>query len=204
MVFSLHCNKPYLSRKSRFRLDCPDLCAVDCSETSVLSFNKRTYCSRSSGVTEPKDCCNLSAGVALDVRFTTNGMCAKNNTHIYIWRKQAIIEWSWHVNSIVACCHSAKLCAHAARNFRSQQERPRWCPHVGGSSFNETAWLGGSLPSTVRCAIILDFIFSFHNLCSNSQKLCYPVIFCQPSAVSLSARHDVMKRIFRIHLAARR
>jgi len=45
-------------------------------------------------------CCNLSAGVALNVRFTTNGMCAKNNT-IYTWREQAIIEWSWHVNS---CC----------------------------------------------------------------------------------------------------
>jgi len=23
--------------------------------------------------------------------------------------------------SIVACCHSAKLCVHAARDFRSQQ-----------------------------------------------------------------------------------
>ena len=36
------------------------------------------------------------------------------------WRttpyEQAIIEWSWHVISIVACCHSAKLCAHAARD----------------------------------------------------------------------------------------
>ena len=30
-------------------------------------------------------------------------------------------EWSWHVNSIVPCCHSAKLCACAARDFRSQQ-----------------------------------------------------------------------------------
>ena len=30
-------------------------------------------------------------------------------------------EWSWHVNSIVACCHSAKLCAHAAQDFWSQQ-----------------------------------------------------------------------------------
>ena len=29
-------------------------------------------------------------------------------------------EWSWHVNSIVACCHSAKLCGYAARDFRSQ------------------------------------------------------------------------------------
>jgi len=44
--------------------------------------------------------------------------------HSYMWREQEIIEWSWHVNSIVACCHSAKLCAHAARDFRSQQFQP--------------------------------------------------------------------------------
>jgi len=37
--------------------------------------------------------------------------------HTYMWREQGIIEWSWHVNSVVACCHSAKLCA---RDFRSQ------------------------------------------------------------------------------------
>jgi len=55
-----------------------------------------------------------------NARFTTNGMCPKNNT-IYRWHEQAIIEWSRCVNSIVACCHSAKLCAHAARAFRSQQ-----------------------------------------------------------------------------------
>jgi len=36
---------------------------------------------------------NLSACVALNARFTTNGMCATNNT-IYMWREQAIIEWS--------------------------------------------------------------------------------------------------------------
>ena len=65
--------------------------------------------------------------------------------HTYMWREQAIKEWSWrealpiltceplnvttsvrgewswHVNSIVACCHSAKLCAYADRDFRSQQ-----------------------------------------------------------------------------------
>jgi len=33
----------------------------------------------------------LPAGVALNVRFTINGMCAKNNT-IYMWCEQAIIE----------------------------------------------------------------------------------------------------------------
>jgi len=26
------------------------------------------------------NCCNLSTGVALNARFTTNGTCAKNNT----------------------------------------------------------------------------------------------------------------------------
>jgi len=38
----------------------------------------------------------MPVGVALNVRFTTNGMCAKNNIHraIYMWHKQAIIEWS--------------------------------------------------------------------------------------------------------------
>jgi len=50
-----------------------------------------------------------------------NTGCARRTTPLYMWREQAIIEWSWHVKSIVACCHSAKLCAHAARDFRSQQ-----------------------------------------------------------------------------------
>jgi len=31
-------------------------------------------------------CCNLSIGVALNVSFTTNGMCMKNNTHINVAR----------------------------------------------------------------------------------------------------------------------
>jgi len=31
-------------------------------------------------------CCNLSAGVTLHVRFTANGMCAKNNIHINVVR----------------------------------------------------------------------------------------------------------------------
>ena len=31
-------------------------------------------------------CCNLSSGVALNARFTTNGMCEKNNTHMYVVR----------------------------------------------------------------------------------------------------------------------
>ena len=37
--------------------------------------------------------------------------------HTYMRREQAILEWSRHVNSIVACCHSAKLCAYASSGF---------------------------------------------------------------------------------------
>jgi len=46
--------------------------------------------------------------VVLFVWFTTNGMHAKNK-NMCLWREQAMIEWSWNVNSFVACCHSAKL-----------------------------------------------------------------------------------------------
>ena len=89
-------------------------------------------------------CCNLSGGVELNVWFTTNEICVKNNTiHTCGANKQyksdrgvealpistceplnvttsVCGEWSWHVNCIVACCHTAKLCAHAARDFQSQ------------------------------------------------------------------------------------
>jgi len=40
---------------------------------------------------------------------------------IYMWHEQAIIEWSWHVISIVACFHSVKLGALAAHAFWLQQ-----------------------------------------------------------------------------------
>jgi len=35
---------------------------------------------------KPRDlhCCNISVGIALNVRFATNGMCAKNNIQIYV------------------------------------------------------------------------------------------------------------------------
>jgi len=59
-------------------------------------------------------------------------MCAKNNA-VYTWREQTILEWSRRVNSIVACCHGAKLCTHAARVFRSQQHfSPPLASHQNG------------------------------------------------------------------------
>ena len=48
-------------------------------------------------------CCNLSVGVALNVRFTKYGMCAKNSTHIYVARtsngRVISIEWFRWVTS---------------------------------------------------------------------------------------------------------
>ena len=40
--------------------------------------------------------CNLSVGIALNVWFTMNGMCAKNNTHIYVARTSN--------NRVIAAC----------------------------------------------------------------------------------------------------
>jgi len=66
-------------------------------------------------------CCNLSGDVALNVWFTTNGMCVKNNTiHICGSNKQQQSDHGMSLFSIVACCHSAKLCAYATRDSRSQ------------------------------------------------------------------------------------
>jgi len=48
-------------------------------------------------------CCNLSAGVALNVKFTTNEMCAKNNTHIYVARSSS--------NRVIAVCDLLLLAA---------------------------------------------------------------------------------------------
>ena len=64
-------------------------------------------------------CCNLSGGVALIVWFTTNRMCVNNNTIIY-GRQASNSKRDCDAWSLVACCHSVKLCAYAARDFRSQ------------------------------------------------------------------------------------
>jgi len=90
-------------------------------------------------------CGNLSGGVALVVWFTMNGMCLKNNTIIYVARASnskrdcdvvaLLILTCERLNvttgvrkerfqgmiSIVACCHRARLCTYAARDFRLQQ-----------------------------------------------------------------------------------
>ena len=53
---------------------------------------------------------------------------ARDEQHhvLYMWHEQAMIEWLRRMISIVACCHSVKLCAHAARDFRWQHHTHQW------------------------------------------------------------------------------
>jgi len=80
-----------------------------------------------------KNCCNLSVGVALNLRFTTNEMYAKNSTRIWM-REQATIEWSRWVISIVACCHTWRSGFPIVTNLTSAADlkfdlvnRPNYC-----------------------------------------------------------------------------
>ena len=77
-------------------------------------------------------CCNLSVSVVLNVRFTMNGMRVKNNTHIYVAQTSSNrMNTSWV--SVVACCHSVKLYALAARPLRSQQSGALTSPVATGA-----------------------------------------------------------------------
>ena len=114
--------------------------------------------------------------------------------HRYMWREQAITECSWHVNSIVACCHSAKLCAYAARDFRSQQlsllsnradslvtsvpfkgGQLRKCGEVPELSHSEISFLRTcSIPNLISCKSFLQghplLVTNFTNLCQHIDK----------------------------------
>jgi len=67
-------------------------------------------------------CCNLSGGVALIVWFTTNGMCVKNNTIIYVARAS---NSEGDYEHDLYCCllprHEAlRTCRSGISDFRSQ------------------------------------------------------------------------------------
>ena len=66
-------------------------------------------------------CSNLSGGVALNVWFTMNEMCAKNN-NIYRWRKQTIVREIARHDLYYCCllpqCEALRICRSG---FRSQQ-----------------------------------------------------------------------------------
>ena len=131
-----------------------------------------------------------------------------------MWREQAIIEWSWHVNSIVACCHSAKLCAYAARDFRSQHyQHTEWILHnvVKCVTFShldlswqskphtlllEQRWVINSLQASVACCSIFSdpkkksrksAIMKIPPTCRSK---CYCWSWIQPQLASISIRRQ--------------
>ena len=59
-------------------------------------------------------------GIALNVRFIRNGMCAKNITHIFAVRKNNNSVISSICICCFASCYSVKLCTLAAHAFRSK------------------------------------------------------------------------------------
>ena len=79
-----------------------------CEGHAVWNLHKKNVRSVRFIVKRKGCCCNLSVGIA------------RRTTPIYMWCEQAITEWSCRVNSIVAFCHSAKLCTHTARAFQLQ------------------------------------------------------------------------------------
>jgi len=91
-------------------------CEQDVEGRARCSFHKENV--RSVRFVEKRNgcCCNLSSGVALNVWFTTNGMCMKNN-NIHAWRKQAIIiEIATHVPFGLLAA-TVRSFAHLPRGF---------------------------------------------------------------------------------------
>jgi len=82
-------------------------------------------------------CCNLSAGVAQNARFTTNGMCAKNNTHINVERtsNNRVIAASDLYCCLLPQCEALRTCRSGfpiATKWCCDQV-PLWSPHFCGT-----------------------------------------------------------------------
>ena len=74
-------------------------------------------------------CCNLSGGVALIVWFTTNGMCARNNTIIYVRRasnsKRDCDAWSLLLLAVTVRSFAHVLLGISDRNSVLQTRKQR-------------------------------------------------------------------------------
>jgi len=68
-------------------------------------------------------CCNCSAGALLNVRCTTSGICAKNNTCIDVartsWCERGVLWSAYGMN-----CRSLLLLAVAVRSFAPRSGSP--------------------------------------------------------------------------------
>ena len=121
---------------------------------------------------ERRNCCNLSGGVKCVIHHGRD--VREEQHHTYMWREQAIIGWSWHVSSIVACCLSAKLCAHAARDFRSQQNNALCSARFLLAGPGPICWMANFLESeqtVVGCVIMVQLICSTTLRCERRTSL---------------------------------
>ena len=94
-------------------------CGQDVKVVPSSAFTQRT-CDWCGSLWKGGDVVATSPVVLRWLCDSTRTGCAWRITPLCMWREQAIREWSRRAISIVACCHGAKLCAHAARDFRSQ------------------------------------------------------------------------------------
>ena len=99
------------------------------SRLCQVQTEKRT-CNRCGSLQNGGDVIATSRLVLRWMHCSPRTECVRRTTPIYKRHEQAIIEWLWRMNSIVACCHSVKLCTHAARAFWSQQYLTHQAPVV--------------------------------------------------------------------------
>ena len=105
--------------RSGFPIATKRCCDQDVKVVRSAAFTQRT-CDWCGSLWKGGDVVATSPVVLRWLCDSTRTGCAWRITPLCMWREQAIREWSRRAISIVACCHGAKLCAHAARDFRSQ------------------------------------------------------------------------------------
>jgi len=98
-----------------------------------------------------------------------------------MWREQAETEWALRVISIVTCCHSVKLCAHAARAFQSQQGGAltrmwRWCqvqPSQKERAIDAVRWKRRGCCCNLSVDVVLKVRFTTNGMCAKSNTHIY-------------------------------
>jgi len=106
-------------------------------------------------------CCNLSVGVALNMWFTTNGMCAKNNTHIYVARtsNDRVIAAHDLYCCLLPQCEALRTCCSgfpiATKWFCDQDMEVVPCETFTKTTCNRccSLWTGGDVVATSPLAL---------------------------------------------------
>ena len=116
-------------------------------------------------------CCSLSVSVVVNVRFTTNGMCMKNNTHVArTSRKKMSTTWDLYC-CLVPQCEALRTCCSTF------PITTKWCfDHdvkvLPGATLTKRMWDGcGSLQKSVDVALKVQF--TTNGMCAKSNTQIY-------------------------------